>query len=90
MTELEDIHNKHRDSILHVFDNVGKTIDKIEDSCRFTERIMENGNCIEVLLLKRLVFTQLMSLINNTPKADVSFAQNNLTFSSALPSCTTL
>ena len=72
MTELEDIHNKHRDSILHVFENVGKTIDKIDDSCRFTQRIMDHGNSTEVLLLKRLIFTQLMSLINNTPKADVS------------------
>ena len=73
MVELEDTHNKQQDAIMHVFDNVGKTIDKIEDSRKFTERVMEHGNCTEVLLVKRLIFTQLMSLINNTPKADVSW-----------------
>ena len=72
MAELEDIHSSQEDSIMHVFHNVGKTIEKIEDSCKFADRILTSGNCTEVLLMKRLITTQLLSLVNNTTVPDVS------------------
>jgi hypothetical protein len=71
LEELENIHSKQEDYIMHVFNNVGKLIEKIEDGCQFTERILERGNTTEMLLMKRFISAQLLSLISNTPKPDV-------------------
>ena len=54
--------------------SVEKTVEKIEDACRFTSRLLEHGDAVEILALRRIVGTQLMNLIKNTPKPNVSFS----------------
>lgn len=49
-------------------------MEKIEDACRFTSRLLEHGDAVEILALRRVVGTQLMNLIKNTPKQDVTFS----------------
>lgn len=49
-------------------------MEKIEDACRFTSRLLEHGDAVEILALRRIVGTQLMNLIKNTPKPNVSFS----------------
>lgn len=49
-----------------------KAIEQIEDANKFTSRLLEHGSAAEVLSLRQLVSTQLMNLINNTPKPDVN------------------
>lgn len=49
---------------------VGKDISMMEDACKFTTRLLENGNITEVMYLKKIVSTQLLNLINNTPKPE--------------------
>ena len=46
----------------------------MDDACKFTTRLLEHGNAIEVLSLKKLVGAQLLNLINNTPQPDVDTA----------------
>ena len=48
MAELEDIHTNQELSIMDVFHNVEKTIEKIEDGCKFAERVLKSGNETEV------------------------------------------
>lgn len=57
---------------LHFVFSVEKAIEQIEDANKFTSRLLEHGSAAEVLSLRQLVSTQLMNLINNTPKPDVN------------------
>lgn len=43
-------------------------MEKIDDACRFTSRLLEHGDAMEILALRRIVRSQLMNLIKNTPK----------------------
>lgn len=56
----------------HFVFSVEKAIEQIEDANKFTSRLLEHGSAAEVLSLRQLVSTQLMNLINNTPKPDVN------------------
>ncbi|XP_046377272.1 B-box type zinc finger protein ncl-1-like [Haliotis cracherodii] len=72
LKELEEMHSSQELGIMEMFHIVGSTVEKIEDACKFTERVLEHGNSVQMLLVKQLITSQLMSLINNTPKLDVS------------------
>ena len=50
--------------------SVEKTVEKIEDSCKFTERLLKHGSAVEVALMKKAVSSRLLSLINNTPSVE--------------------
>jgi len=47
-------------------------MEKIDDACKFTSQLLEHGNTVEILSLKRVVGAQLLHLINNTPKPEVN------------------
>ncbi|XP_023221259.1 B-box type zinc finger protein ncl-1 [Centruroides vittatus] len=70
--ELKLIHSAQELHIMDTFHNVEKTIEKIEDAWKFTDRLLKHGNTIEILSLKQLVGAQLLYLINNTPKPDIN------------------
>ncbi|XP_046395805.1 B-box type zinc finger protein ncl-1-like [Ischnura elegans] len=72
LNDLESLHSKRELKIMDTFHNVEKTMDKIEDACKFTSRLLEHGNSVEILSLKGVVGAQLKNLINNTPKPDVN------------------
>ncbi len=56
---------------MDMYHSVEKTIEKIEDGSKFTERLLTRGNYAEILSLKRTIARQLASLINNSPVHDV-------------------
>ena len=56
------------------FFSIEKTVEKIEDARRFTSRLLEHGDATEILALRRIVGTQLLNLINNTPKPHVKYS----------------
>ncbi|KAK2170524.1 hypothetical protein LSH36_2g03012 [Paralvinella palmiformis] len=72
LEELEKIHSDKELHIMEIFHNIEKVIEKIDDGCSFAQRILEHGNCSEILSMKKLIASQLLSLINNTPKPDVN------------------
>ena len=72
MKELEDIHSSQELSIMDAFNNVTKTLERIEDGCSFADLAVKKGNLAEILSFKKLIMTQLLSLVNNLPKPDVS------------------
>lgn len=73
---------------MEIFHNIEKVIEKIDDGCKFAQRILEHGNCAEILSMKKLIASQLLSLINNTPKPDVNinieFVTDNEKFETAV------
>ena len=72
LSELDDMHLKHELSIMDLLHSVEKTLERIEDGCSFSNRLLQKANGTELLLQKRVVTTQLLSLINNTPKDDTN------------------
>ncbi|XP_076237338.1 protein meiotic P26 isoform X2 [Calliopsis andreniformis] len=74
LDELEKLHSDRELEIMDTFHSVEKTVEKIEDACRFTSRLLEHGDAVEILALRRIVGMQLMNLIKNTPKPNVSFS----------------
>ncbi|KAG7199886.1 hypothetical protein KM043_014332 [Ampulex compressa] len=74
LDELEKLHSDRELEIMDTFHSVEKTVEKIEDACRFTSRLLEHGDAVEILALRRIVGTQLLNLIKNTPKPNVNFS----------------
>lgn len=72
LKELGTLHANHELKVMETFHSVEKTIEKIDDACSFANRLLTHGNTLEILSLKKFVGTQLLSLINNTPKPDIS------------------
>ena len=52
MAELEKLHSEQELNIMEVFHNVEKTMEKIEDGCKFADNVIEQGNTIEVRIDK--------------------------------------
>ncbi|XP_032671270.1 B-box type zinc finger protein ncl-1-like isoform X2 [Odontomachus brunneus] len=74
LEELGKLHEARELEIMDTFHNVEKTVEKIEDACRFTSRLLEHGDAVEMLALRRVVGAQLMNLIKNTPKYNVTYS----------------
>ncbi|XP_008548372.1 B-box type zinc finger protein ncl-1 [Microplitis demolitor] len=74
LNDLEKLHSERELEVMDTFHNVEKSAEKIEDACRFTSRLLEHGDSTEILALKRTVATQLMNLINNTPKSNIKYS----------------
>jgi len=70
LSELEKIHSGSELAIMDMYHSVEKAVEKIETACQFTERVLENGNGVEVLSMKKLITEQLMSLLNNMPRPE--------------------
>lgn len=70
LTELNELYHERELKVMDTTHRVGKDITMLEDACKFTARLLENGNIMEVMYLKKLVSTQLLNLINNTPKPE--------------------
>ncbi|GIY06114.1 tripartite motif-containing protein 45 [Caerostris extrusa] len=72
LKELENVHSSQELQVMETYHNIEKTTDKIEDACKFTERLLACGNTLEILSLAHVVGKQLLLLINNTPKLDMT------------------
>jgi len=72
LKELDEIHSANELSIMDMFHSIEKTVERMEDSCHFTERILEHGNGVEVLSLKKHISIQLLMLLNNIPRPEPS------------------
>lgn len=70
LEDLEHIHSTRELSVMDLCHSVEKTVEKIEDSCKFTERLLKHGSPVEIALMKKAVSSQLLSLINNTPSVE--------------------
>ncbi|XP_039295126.1 brain tumor protein [Nilaparvata lugens] len=72
LEELKSIHKQRELKLMETFHSLEKSVECIENACKFTTRLLELGNAAEILSLRRCVSTQLLNLINNTHKPDVN------------------
>jgi uncharacterized protein YbaR (Trm112 family) len=68
--ELEEIHKSNELAIMEMSNTTEKTSERIDDGCRFTERVLAHGNGVEILSLKKFVTMQLLTLLNNMPRLE--------------------
>lgn len=74
LNELNELHHERELKIMDLTEKVEKDISLLEDACKFTSRLMENGTIAEIMYLRNTVGTQLLNLINNTPKPEKTFS----------------
>lgn len=67
LQELDSVHSTSELSIMDKFNDIEKTLERIDDGCKFTERVLEHGNMAEVLAVKKQITRQMLKLINNIP-----------------------
>ena len=77
--ELEDIHSSSKLAIMEMFHDVEKIVEKIEDGCKFSERILANGNAVELLVMKKQITLQMLTLLNNIPRPEMNIKIDFLT-----------
>lgn len=70
LSELNELYHDRELKVMDTTHRVGKDISMMEDACKFTTRLLENGNIMEVMYMKKVVSTQLLNLVNNTPKPE--------------------
>lgn len=74
LSDLELLHSERELEIMDSYNSVDKIVEKIDAACCFTSRLLEHGDAVEILSLRRVANSQLISLIRNTPKPNVSFS----------------
>jgi hypothetical protein len=76
---LEDLGKLHSDQELRIMEGLyglEKFQDHTEEACKFTERLLENGNAAEMLSLRKLIGDRLLSLTDKTPKPNAEVDLN--------------
>ena len=62
LDSLEEMHSELEINVMDQLHMIEKTKDRIEDGCSFTERVLTNGNALEILLIKKWIIAQLARL----------------------------
>ncbi|ESO04923.1 hypothetical protein HELRODRAFT_111386 [Helobdella robusta] len=70
--ELEDIHSEKELTVMEMFHNLGKTVDKMEDACKFMERLVEHADAVEMMAVSKIVRAQMALLNDEVPRSDMS------------------
>ncbi|CAN8013064.1 unnamed protein product [Ixodes pacificus] len=71
LEELEKLHSEEELRIMDAMHAAEKTTERIEEACRFTDRLLEHANTLEMLSMKKLVSSRLQELILAAPRPDV-------------------
>ncbi|KAJ8964043.1 hypothetical protein NQ314_005184 [Rhamnusium bicolor] len=67
LEELNKLYHERELKIMKETDELGKTIDNFEDACKYTSRLLENGTVPEMMYLRKVVASRLMTLHSKTP-----------------------
>lgn len=74
LKELNELHHERELKIMDMTERVEKYISDLEDACKFTSRLMENGTIAEIMYLRNTVGARLLNLNANTPKPEKTFS----------------
>ena len=69
---MESLHSSQELAIMELCHNVEKSGEKLEDGCKFTEHVLNNGSGLQLLLMKKKISSYLISLINEAPNPEVN------------------
>lgn len=73
LKKLNELHHERELKVMDMTEQVGKGVNMLEDACKFTSRLLENGTVTEIMYLRKTVGSQLAHLIGNTPKQDKTY-----------------
>jgi len=79
LEELDSLHSSNELSVMDKFHDIEKAVEMIEHGCQFTERVLEHGNALEILSLKKHIARQLMKLLNNIPTTQMNVKMEFMT-----------
>ncbi|XP_067640655.1 B-box type zinc finger protein ncl-1 isoform X2 [Eurosta solidaginis] len=74
LTELGKLHSERELKVMDLLQNIENTMGKIDSTCKFTMRVLEQANAAEFLSMKKLISSQFINLINSTPKCDINYS----------------
>lgn len=74
LLELNQLYHERELKVMDMTEQVGKGVNMLEDACKFTSRLLENGTVTEIMYLRKTVGTQLVNLISNTPKKEKTYS----------------
>lgn len=74
MNDLKMLHSEREIKIMDQFHNLEKSVEQMDHCANFTRKLLEHGNGPEILSLKKMISTQLTSLIRDIPKIDVNYS----------------
>ncbi|KAG4068417.1 hypothetical protein HA402_007937 [Bradysia odoriphaga] len=74
LKELEKLHSERELKIMDLLHDVEKSVEKIENACKFTKKVLNQANGTELLSLKKIIGTQIINLIKHAPQVDVNFS----------------
>ncbi|CAG9819798.1 unnamed protein product [Phaedon cochleariae] len=70
LEDLNKLYHERELKIMKESDELGKTIDNMEDACRYTARLLENGTVPEKMYLRKVVASRLTALNGKSPKVE--------------------
>lgn len=65
--ELDERVNEKQQKLVDMHASIEAALSKLTDVVKFGERVMQNGNSGEILLMKRVIINQIRFLINSIP-----------------------
>ncbi|XP_036342447.1 brain tumor protein-like isoform X1 [Rhagoletis pomonella] len=74
LTELGKLHSERELKVMDLLQNIENTMGKIDSTCKFTMRVLDQANAAEFLSMKKLISAQFINLINSTPKCDINYS----------------
>lgn len=74
LKDLDRLHSERELKIMDLMHNVEKCVEKTETACKFTNKLMIASNATEFLCMKKMIGTQFLQLMSDTPKVDVNFS----------------
>ncbi|XP_028895809.2 brain tumor protein isoform X2 [Zeugodacus cucurbitae] len=74
LTELGKLHSERELKVMDLLQNIENTMGKIDGTCKFTMRVLDQANAAEFLSMKKLISSQFINLINSTPKCDINYS----------------
>uniref|UniRef100_A0A2M4AAT2 Putative e3 ubiquitin ligase n=1 Tax=Anopheles triannulatus TaxID=58253 RepID=A0A2M4AAT2_9DIPT len=74
LKNLEKLHSERELKIMDLYENVEKSVEKIEVATKYARKVLDQGNGPELLSLKNMICKQLGLLMGTAPKVDVNFS----------------
>uniref|UniRef100_A0A182PA16 B box-type domain-containing protein n=1 Tax=Anopheles epiroticus TaxID=199890 RepID=A0A182PA16_9DIPT len=74
LKNLEKLHSERELKIMDLYDNVAKSVEKIEVAAKYARKVVDQANGPEMLSMKSMICAQLNQVMVTAPKVDVKFS----------------
>ncbi|XP_035891413.1 brain tumor protein isoform X2 [Anopheles stephensi] len=74
LKNLEKLHSERELKIMDMYENVAKSVEKIEVATRYARKVLDQANGPELLSLKSMICAQLNQVMGTAPKGDAKFS----------------